>query len=480
MTKSVFEKGFSYDDVLLAPKFSSIKSRRDVGLETNLSKNLRLNIPLISANMDTVTESGMAIAMARLGGIGVVHRFMTIDRQAEEVDKVKRFTNYIIETPYTISPESTIADYKELSQKFGVSGFPVIDKSGYLVGMATERDIVFENNLGKKIKVIMTPREKLITATKDIAFSKAEEVFKKFKIEKLPLVDKSGKLCGLIAAKDIQKTTLYPRAAKDKKGRLLVGAAVGVADDYLERAWRLIKAEADILIIDIAHGHSVLAVEALKAIKKKFAGQEVIAGNVATESGVKDLIRAGADGIKVGVGPGSACTTRVITGAGVPQLTAVLNCARAAQKYKIPIIADGGIRKPADITKALAAGASTVMIGNLFAGTDEAPGRITNKEGKRYKLYRGMASFGANVSRRSLDTSDEDKIFDNLMLEGTEGLVPYRGSAKDVIEYLVAGLRSGMSYLNAKRVIDISRNAKFIEITANALQESHPHDLEKA
>jgi IMP dehydrogenase len=480
MIKSDFEKGFSYDDVLLEPKFSSIKSRKDVNLETNLSKNLRLNIPLVSANMDTVTESEMAIAMARLGGVGIVHRFMTIERQIEEVDKVKRFTNYIIEAPYTISPESTIADYRELSRKFGISGFPVIDGDGFLVGMATERDIVFENNPRVKIKAIMTPRKKLITATKDIAFSNAQEVFRKFKIEKLPLVDKSGKLCGLIAAKDIQKTTLYPRAAKDKKGRLLVGAAIGVAEDYFERARQLIEAEIDVLVIDIAHGHSVLAIEALRAIKKKFADQEVIVGNVATESGVKDLIRAGADGVKVGVGPGSACTTRVITGAGVPQFTAVLNCARAAKKYKIPIIADGGIRKPADITKALAAGASTVMIGNLFAGTDEAPGRIISKEGKRHKLYRGMASFGANVSRRLLDASDEDKVYDNLMLEGTEGLVPYRGSAKDVIEYLVAGLRSGMSYLNAKSIQNLSKNAKFIEITANALQESRPHDLESA
>jgi IMP dehydrogenase len=478
MLKISFEKGFSYDDVLLEPKFSTIKSRKDVSLQTRLSRNLELNVPLISANMDTVTESGMAIAMARLGGVGFIHRFMTIDRQVEEVNKVKRFTNYIIETPYIISPEATVTDYKELSRKFGISGFPVVDENGYLAGMATERDVVFENNPGVKIKTIMTPREKLITAPKDIAFNRAQEIFKKFKIEKLPLVDGDGKLRGLIAAKDIQKTTLYPNAAKDKKGRLLVGAAIGVSDDYLERARRLIKAGVDILVIDIAHGHSVLAIEALKSIRKKFGNQEIIAGNLATEFSVRDLIRAGADGVKVGVGPGSACTTRVITGAGVPQLTAILNCARLAKKHKVPVIADGGIRKPADITKALAAGASTVMIGNLFAGTDEAPGRIINKEGKRYKLYRGMASFGANISRRTLDTNDEDKIYDNLMLEGVEGLVPYRGSVKDVIEYLLAGLRSGMSYLNAKRISDLPGSAKFIEITDNALRESNPHDLD--
>ncbi len=473
-----FKKGLSYDDVFLEPKYSAIKSRKEVILETSLSRRIKINIPLISSNMDMVTESAMAIAMAQFGGIGVIHRFMPIEKQAKEAERVKRFTNYIIQSPYTINPENTIADYNELSEKFGVNGFPVVDAENHLLGIITRRDVAFENNFGKKIKNAMTPKNKLITAFNGISIKKAKEIFQKFKIEKLPIINKAEKLCGLIAAKDLQKTTLYPYASRDSKGQLLVAAAIGVIDDYLERAETLIESGTDILVIDIAHGHSLQALTALKAVKKKFKNTDIIVGNVATKEGVLDLINAGADGIKVGVGPGSACTTRVIAGAGVPQLTAVLNCAKAAKKYNAPIIADGGIRKPGDITKALAAGASTVMIGNLLAGTEESPGKTINKEGKKYKFYRGMASFGANISRRFLNTDDENKIYENLTLEGTEGLVPFRGETKDVIDYLLSGLRSGMSYLNSKAIKDLPKNAKFIEITQNSLIESHPHDLE--
>ena len=476
--KNEFPLGLSYDDVLLEPRYSIIKSRKNVSLKTNLTKNIKINLPIVSANMDTVTESKMAIALAQMGGIGIIHRFMTIERQIEEVKKVKRFTNYIINNPFTLSPEQTIKDYEQLALETGINGFPVIDKNGILVGIVTRRDVAFHNNKNKTVKELMTPQSKLITSHQGISLEEATNLFSKHRIEKLPLVDKKNKLVGLIAAKDIRKTISFPDASRDKKGQLLVGAAIGVSGDFMERAEALIKNHTDILVLDIAHGHSAIAIEALKTLKKKCKNQEVIAGNVATAEGVRDLIKAGADAVKIGVGPGSACSTRIVAGAGVPQLSAILNCAQEALKSGVPIIADGGIRFPADVVKALAGGATTVMIGNLLAGTDEAPGVIINKNGRRYKFYRGMASFGANVTRRAMDTNDDNLLYDNLMIEGAEGLVPYRGKVQEVVDYLLNGLRSGMSYNNAATIKDLAKNAKFVKITENSLKESHPHDLE--
>lgn len=477
--KNEFPLNLSYDDVLLEPKYSVIKSRKNVSLKTELTRNIKINLPIVSANMDTVTESQMAIALAQMGGIGIIHRFLTIERQIEEIKKVKRFTNYIINKPFTLFPEQTINNYDQLALETGINGFPVINGDGILTGIVTRRDVAFQTDKNKAIKAVMTPQSKLITAQPGISLEEAENLFAEHRIEKLPLVDKKNKLVGLIAAKDIRKTISFPNASRDKKGQLLVGATIGVSGDFMERAEELIKNHADILVLDIAHGHSALTIEALKALKKKYPEQEVIAGNVATSEGVKDLIKAGADAVKIGVGPGSACTTRIVAGAGVPQLSAVLNCARAAKGSGMPVIADGGIRYPADVVKALAAGATTVMIGNLLAGTDEAPGMIINKSGRRYKFYRGMASFGANISKRSLDTDDDNLLYDNLMIEGTEGLVPYRGKVQEVIDYLLNGLRSGMSYNNAGTIKDLAKNSKFVRITENSLKESHPHDLER-
>jgi IMP dehydrogenase len=475
--KKEFPLGLCYDDVLLEPRYSVIKSRKNVSLRTNLTKNIKINLPIVSANMDTVTESKMAIALAQMGGMGIIHRFMTIERQIEEVKKVKRFTNYIINNPFTLKPEQTINDYEQLALETGINGFPVIDKNGILVGIVTRRDTAFQKNKNKLIKEVMTPQSKLITSHQGISLEEATNLFSQYRIEKLPLIDKKNKLVGLIAAKDIRKTISFPDASRDKKGQLLVGAAIGVSGDFMERADALIKNHTDILVLDIAHGHSAIAIEALKTLKKKYKNQEVIAGNVATPEGVRDLIKAGADAVKIGVGPGSACSTRIVAGAGVPQLSAVLNCVQEANKSGVPIIADGGIRFPADVVKALAAGATTVMIGNLLAGT-EAPGVIINKNGRKFKFYRGMASFGANVTRRAMDTDDDNLLYDNLMIEGAEGLVPYRGKVQEVVDYLLNGLRSGMSYNNAATIKDLSKNAKFVRITENSLKESHPHDLE--
>jgi len=477
--KNEFPLGLCYDDVLLEPRYSVIKSRKNVSLKTNLTKNIKINLPIVSANMDTVTESKMAIALAQMGGIGIIHRFMTIERQIEEVKKIKRFTNYIVNNPFTLSPEQTIKDYDQLALETGINGFPVV-KNGILVGIVTRRDTAFQNNKNKLIKEVMTPQSELITAKPGLSLQEASDLFAKYRIEKLPVVDKKNKLMGLIAAKDIRKTISSPNASRDKKGQLLVGAAIGVSGDFMERAEALIKNHADILVLDIAHGHSQIAVEALKTLKKKYPKQEVIAGNVATPEGTRDLIKAGADAIKVGVGPGSACSTRIVAGAGVPQLSAVLNCSQEANKSNVPVIADGGIRYPADVVKALAGGATTVMIGNLLAGTEESPGVIINKNGRRFKFYRGMASFGANVTRRAMDTDDDNLLYENLMIEGAEGLVPYCGKVQEVVDYLLNGLRSGMSYNNAATIKDLSKNAKFVRITENSLKESHPHDLEKA
>ncbi|MDO8627420.1 MAG: IMP dehydrogenase, partial [Candidatus Diapherotrites archaeon] len=398
------ELALTYDDVLLRPKKSVVLSRRDTDVSTRLTKNLKLNIPVIAANMDTVCESQMAIALAQEGGIGFVHRFLTIERQVEEVLKVKRAESFIVEDPVTISFTASVKDVKKLMEKQGVSGILVLNPTGKLVGIVTQRDLIFVEDFTLPVGEIMTPEERLITAPLGTTLDEAKKILNKYKIEKLPLVDQEFRPKALITSRDILNMSAFPWSAKDKKGRLLVGAAVGVKHDYIERAEALLHAGADVIVVDIAHGHSLLALNAIKELRKKLGEKfELIAGNVATAEGTKELIEAGANGIKIGVGPGATCITRIVTGFGVPQLSAVLDCAKAADKYDIPVIADGGIRFPGDVTKALAAGASTVMMGSVFAGTEETPGIPIVRKGAKYKIYRGMASFMASVDRRGTE-----------------------------------------------------------------------------
>jgi IMP dehydrogenase len=466
--------GLTFNDVLLVPKRSSIKSRSLADTTTEVAKGIRVRIPFVSANMDTVTEATMAIALARLGGIGIIHRFMEIEREVNEVKKVKRAEAYEIENPYTISPNSTVSDAKEIMKETGVSGLLVVDDSRKLLGVVSRRDVRFVEDDSIIVTQVMTPREKLVVAHPGITPKEALALLNVHKLEKLPLVDDHNTVRGLITAKDIERYVSPSQAAKDPKGRLLVGAAVGVRGDYLERARKLVDAEVDLLVIDIAHGHSDLMLEGLKRIKREFPHIPVVAGNVATREGTKDLLEAGADAIKVGIGPGAACTTRIITGAGVPQLTAILECAQAAAEAKIPVIADGGIRTPGDVTKALAAGASSVMIGSLFAGTDESPGYFVVRDGIKYKAYRGMASLGANISRRLLDRMDiNPEEVSQIVPEGVESVVPYRGSVAEVISHLLGGLRSGMSYCGARNLNELRSNARFIRITGLGAKETY-------
>ncbi|GIU71920.1 MAG: inosine-5'-monophosphate dehydrogenase [Candidatus Nitrosocaldaceae archaeon] len=469
-------EGLTFDDVLLIPKRSGVISRKHTDLSTRLSRNISLNLPIISANMDTVTESNMAIALAREGGIGIIHRFMTVEQQVEEVEKVKRSESIVIEQPYTISPSNTVADAKTIMKKFGVSGLLVVDKEGKLVGIVTRRDVQFESD-NKKINNIMT--KSVIKAKYGISIDEAKELLHKHRIEKLPLVDEKNRVKGLITAKDINKMEEYPLASKDKKGRLLVGAAVGVKGDFMERTEALLEAGADAIVVDIAHGHSENAINAMRMIKKAFPDCELIAGNVATAEGTKDLIDAGADAVKVGVGSGSICITRIVTGSGVPQLTAIMDCAKVAKEYDVPIIADGGIRNSGDITKALAAGASSVMVGSILAGTDESPGVSITKNGKRYKIYRGMASFYAALGRKYREegglSMEED--LNDYVPEGVEALVEYKGSVIDIIRHLAGGLRSGLSYCGARNIIELQKNATFIKMTTAGYIESMPHDV---
>ncbi len=469
-------EGITFDDVLLIPRRSAIISRKDTDLSTRLSRNIRLNMPIISANMDTVTEANMAIAIAREGGIGIIHRFMSVEQQVHEVEKVKRSESIVIEQPYTISPNNTVADAKNMMKDLGVSGLLVVDNEGRLSGIVTRRDVQFEQDK-KKIANIMT--KNVIKAQYGISIEEAKDILHKHRIEKLPLVDENNRVKGLITAKDINKMEEYPLASKDKKGRLLVGAAVGVKGDFMERTEALLEAGADIIVVDIAHGHSENAINAIKVIKKAFPNCELIAGNVATAEGTKDLIQAGADAVKVGVGSGSICITRIVTGSGVPQLTAIMDCAKVAKDYDIPIIADGGIRNSGDVTKALAAGASTVMVGSLLAGTDESPGVSITKNGKRYKIYRGMASFYASLGRKYREEGELniEEDLNDYVPEGVEALVDYKGSVKDIIRHLVGGLRSGLSYCGARNITELQQNAKFIKMTTAGYIESMPHDV---
>ena len=472
--------GLTFDDVLLVPKRSPIISRSQTDLKTKLSRNIAINIPLVSANMDTVTESGMAIALAREGGIGIIHRFMTIEDQVDEVLKVKRSESVIIEKPYTIKPNMTVYDAKKMMQEYGVSGLLVEEDTKRLAGIITQRDITFEKNLKCRVSDLMS--KDVITAKDGITIEQAKEILHNHRIEKLPVIDDRKQIVGLITSKDILKMEQYPYASKDKKGRLLVGAAVGVKGDYLERAEALLEASADTIVVDIAHGHSDNAINTVHMIKKAFPNCELIAGNVATGEGARDLIKAGVDAVKVGVGSGSICITRVITGSGVPQLTAIIDSVKVAKEYDVPVLSDGGIRTSGDATKALAAGASSVMIGSLFGGTDESPGKTLVKNGKKFKMYRGMASFYASLGRKYREEGthvvDSSNDLNDYVPEGIEAMVPYKGSVVEIIRQLVGGLRSGLSYCGAKTISEMQTNAEFIKITSAGYIESQPHSVD--
>ena len=473
-------EGLTFDDVLLVPKRSSVVTRSQTNLQTKLSRNISLNIPLISANMDTVTESAMAVAMAREGGIGVIHRFLTVSEQVNEVLKTKRSGSIIIENPYTIKLEQTLREAIEYMKDKGVSGLLVTDTQGKLVGIQTRRDITMlePGDEKKQVKEVMT--SDVITAKFGVNIDEAKGILRKNCIEKLPLLDERGNIKGLITSKDIINSGNYPQSSKDKKGRPLVGAAVGVKGDFMERTEALLDAGADVVVVDIAHGHSDNAINTVRLIKKAFPNCELIAGNVATAQGTEDLIKAGVDAVKVGVGSGSICITRVITGSGVPQLTAVIDCAQVGKKYDTPIISDGGIRNSGDATKALAAGASTVMVGSLLGGTDESPGLTVMKNGKRFKIYRGMASFYASLGRKTKETGSL-AISDDLndyVAEGVEAMVPYKGSVNDIIKQLSGGIRSGLSYCGANNIAQMQQNAEFIKMSTAGYAESQPHDVE--
>ena len=466
----------TFDDVLLQPKKSDIIPK-DVDVKTKLTDDIVLNIPILSAAMDTVTESRLAIAIAREGGMGIIHKNMSIRRQADEVDKVKRSESGVIVDPFSLSPEDMIYEAEELMSKYHISGVPIIDKDEKLVGIITNRDLRFEQDYQRPIKEVMT-KDDLVTAPVGTTVEEAKSLLQKHKIEKLPLVDKDFKLKGLITIKDIEKAKKYPNSAKDENGQLLVGAAVGIGKETLNRARALFESGVDVIVVDTAHGHSTKVIDMVKKVKKTFPELVLIAGNVATPEATKDLIKAGADVIKVGVGPGSICTTRVVAGVGVPQITAINEAAEVAKKYGKTVIADGGIKYSGDIVKALASGANTVMIGSLLAGTEESPGELEIYKGRSYKVYRGMGSVDA------MKQGSEDRYFQEgesekkYVPEGIEGRVPYKGKLSDTIYQLVGGLRSGMGYCGTKNIETLQKEAEFVRITSAGLKESHPHDVD--
>ncbi len=471
MAKIIYE-GITFDDVLLQPAYSDVIGNQ-IDISTYLTKKIRLNIPLMSAGMDTVTEHRMAIAIARQGGIGIIHKNMSIEEQANEVDKVKRSENGVITDPFFLSPEHTLKDADELMGRFRISGVP-ITVDGKLVGIITNRDLKFEEDYTKKISECMT-KDNLVTALEGITLEEAKNILAKARVEKLPIVDKSGNLKGLITIKDIEKQIKYPNSAKDLHGRLLCGAALGITNDVLDRCEALIKAKVDVVVLDSAHGHSENVIKCVKLIKEKYPELQVIAGNVATAEGTKALIEAGVDCVKVGIGPGSICTTRVVAGIGVPQISAIMKCYEVAKEYNIPIIADGGIKYSGDVTKALAAGGNVCMMGSIFAGCDEAPGEFELFQGRKYKVYRGMGSLAA------MEKGSKDRYFQanakKLVPEGVEGRVAYKGLVEDTVYQLLGGLRSGMGYCGAKDIPTLQETAEFVKITSAALKESHPHDI---
>ena len=474
--------GLTFDDVLLIPKRSTVRSRREVHTTTRLSRHIELSVPIVSAPMDTVTEQLMAITMARAGGIGIIHRFMPITQQVEEVLKVKRSESIVIEQPYSLAASQRLVDARRLMSQYGVSGLLVVDDQARLQGILTTRDIQFERDPEKKVSQMMTGIKDMVTAPANITLQEAESILHKNKLEKLPLVDKEGKLRGLITSKDMLSLEQYPNASKDGKGRLMVGAAIGVKTGYLDRAKALHEAGADVLVLDVAHAHSDITLDSVRNIKKAIPNVELIVGNVATREGTQDLITAGADAVKVGIGSGSICITRIVTGAGVPQLTAIIECTKVADQEGVPIIADGGIRTSGDITKAIAAGASTVMIGSLLAGAEESPGITVMREGRKFKLVRGMASVAASYDRnmRQSELADADTAADLLdyVPEGVEAFVPYKGNASELVNQLVGGLRSGMSYSGATEISQFRGKGGFVRISPAGLKESYPHDVD--
>lgn len=472
------EVALTYDDVLLVPQYSEVKSRRTLSTKTSLTTAIDLQIPIVSANMDTVTECEMGIAMAHAGGIGIIHRFMSIDDQVQQIQQVKKSESFVVEDPITLRSTDTVGHVKEIVEETYTGGIIIVDDQQKVVGIVTTRDLLFETNGSKPVTAVMT--HDVITAPAGTTLKDAEKILHEHRIEKLPLVDQQGKLSGLITIKDIMKLEKYPLSTKDARGRLAVGAAVGVKDGELNRVEKLLDAGADCIVVDIAHGDSSQEIHIIKNIRKTFPKTQIIGGNVATAEGTQRLIDAGVDAVKVGVGPGSICITRIVAGAGVPQLTAVINCAEVARPQGIPIIADGGIRTSGDVVKALAAGASTVMIGSLLAGTDESPGFLITRHGHRYKTSRGMASLQATLARKSREDESEitQEEIEDYVSEGVEALVPYRGSADELLKQFVGGLQSGMSYLNAHSIEELCENAVFVRMTPVGLIESKPHDVE--
>ncbi|MEY8394281.1 IMP dehydrogenase [Lachnospiraceae bacterium 45-P1] len=468
----IIGEGITFDDVLLVPAYSEVIPNQ-VEVSTNLTKEIKLNIPFMSAGMDTVTEHRMAIAMARQGGIGIIHKNMSIEAQAEEVDKVKRSENGVITDPFYLSPEHTLKDADELMAKFRISGVPITEDRK-LVGIITNRDLKFEEDYSKKIKECMTSKN-LVTAKEGITMMEAKKILARARVEKLPIVDDDFNLKGLITIKDIEKQIKYPNSAKDTYGRLLCGAAVGITANVLDRVEALVNAKVDVVVLDSAHGHSANVIRCVKMIKEAFPELQVIAGNVATGAATKALIEAGVDAVKVGIGPGSICTTRVVAGIGVPQVTAVMNCYEVAREYGVPIIADGGIKYSGDVTKALAAGGSVCMMGSMFAGCDESPGDFELYQGRKYKVYRGMGSIAA------MENGSKDRYFQTdakkLVPEGVEGRVAYKGFVEDTVFQMLGGLRAGMGYCGAQTIKELQENSHFVKISAAALRESHPHDI---
>lgn len=469
---AIIGEGITFDDVLLVPQYSEVTPNL-VNVSTDLTNKVRLNIPMMSAGMDTVTEHRMAIAMARQGGIGIIHKNMPIEKQAEEVDMVKRSENGVITDPFYLSPDHTLADANALMSKYRISGVPITEGKK-LVGIITNRDLQFQEDMTRPIREQMTSKG-LITACEGITLEEAKKILSDARKEKLPIVDSEGNLKGLITIKDIEKTIKYPNAAKDSQGRLLCGAAVGITKNVMERVGALVEAHVDVIVVDSAHGHSANIINTTKEIKAAFPDLQVIVGNVATEEGAAALFEAGADAVKVGIGPGSICTTRVVAGIGVPQITAVMECAKAARRYGKPIIADGGIQYSGDMTKALAAGANVCMMGSIFAGCDEAPGSFELFQGRKFKVYRGMGSISA------MEAGSKDRYFQTdarkLVPEGVEGRVAYKGSVEDTVFQLIGGIRSGMGYCGAPDIRTLQETAKFVKISAAALKESHPHDI---
>lgn len=472
ISEKFVKEGLTFDDVLLIPQKSEVLPK-EVDLTTKLTQKIKLNIPLMSAAMDTVTESRLAIAIAREGGVGIIHKNMSIESQAQEVDKVKRSEHGVIVDPFSLSPNHKLYEADQLMGKYRISGVPITE-NGKLVGILTNRDLRFETNFNKLIGEVMT-KENLITAPEGTTLEQAQEILRHNKIEKLPIVDEQGYLKGLITIKDIEKAVQYPNSAKDKNGRLLAGAAVGVTADVMERVAALVNAKVDVIVLDSAHGHSKGIIECIQKIKAAYPDLQLIAGNIATGEAARDLIEAGADAVKVGIGPGSICTTRVVAGIGVPQITAIYDVAQVAKEYGIPVIADGGVKYSGDLTKAIAAGADVVMIGNLFAGCEESPGESEIFQGRRFKVYRGMGSLAA------MQEGSKDRYFQEdskkLVPEGVEGRVPYKGPLSDTVYQLMGGLRAGMGYCGTRTIEELKKNGKFIKITGAGLKENHPHDI---